>query len=153
VENRRRRNELKHKKALKALESSPAPSAPLARSPPPAPAPVPSAIPSAIPDPDTTTTVLKVYLSHKEMFHMLRPDQRKAFLVKSGHLSSAAYTLRHGVPPKKAEEDGNYVNVFPIEEEGIVLNQMLTAYRQVTAGAKQTTLDAAFVRQAGAAMA
>jgi len=131
----KRREELEYKRNLKAFDAEPAPSAP---------------VPAAIPDPPALTTVLKVYLQHKDSFPLLRPDQRKSFLIKAGNYAAAAYALQYGVPPSKLDEQGHYVNAFPLCAENIIIQHLRAAYRELTAGASQTTLDAAFVRQSQA---
>ena len=129
--------ELEYKRALKALEA------------PPAPVPVvPAAVPAAIPDPQDLTTVLKVYLNNKDLFSLLKPEQRKGFLIRAGHAAAEAYTMRYGIPPSKLDEQGHDVNAFPPSAEPMVMQALRTAYRESTAGNSQTTLDASFFRQA-----
>ena len=137
IQNKMNRDELIYKRALKALEA------------PPAPVPVvPAAVPAAIPDPQDLTTVLKVYLNNKDLFSLLKPEQRKGFLIRAGHAAAEAYTMRYGIPPSKLDEQGHDVNAFPPSAEPMVMQALRTAYRESTAGNSQTTLDASFFRQA-----
>jgi len=132
IQNKMNRDELIYKRALKALEA------------PPAPAP---AVPAAIPDPQDLTTVLKVYLNNKDLFSLLKPEQRKGFLIRAGHAAAEAYTMQYGIPPSKLDEQGHDVNAFPPYAEPMVMQALRTAYRESTAGNSQTTLDASFFRQ------
>ncbi len=130
------RNELDYKRALKAFEAEPTPSAP---SPP---------IPSAIPDAPETTTVLKLYEANKGSFHLLRSDQRKSFLQKAGSLAGLLYGKEHGKFPNKETEGAYEVNSYPIEAQPILSEALRKTYREMTAGNSQTTIGDAFLRSA-----
>lgn len=123
--------ELEYKRALKALDAPPAA----------------AAVPAAVPAARDLLTVLKVYLNNKEAFGLLKPEQRKGFLMKAGHAAAQAYALQYGVMPSKLEEHGYDVNAFPEYAESVVMDALRTAYRESTVGIKQTTLDASFFRQ------
>ena len=123
--------ELEYKRALKALDAPP----------------TAAAVPAAVPAARDLLTVLKVYLNNKEAFGLLKPEQRKGFLMKAGHAAAQAYALQYGVMPSKLEEHGYDVNAFPEYAESVVMDALRTAYRESTVGIKQTTLNASFFRQ------
>jgi hypothetical protein len=128
LDNRIRRDELKYKKALMELHA-------------------PDTVPVAVlPDPATTTTVLKVYHQNRDAFPLLKPDQRKSFLAKAGTYAANAYALQYGIQPSKVDENGHYVNAYPIMAEPLIFQALRASYRDHTAGASQTTLDAGFFR-------
>lgn len=128
LDNRIRRDELKYKKALMELHA-------------------PDTVPVAVlPDPATTTTVLKVYHQNRDAFPLLKPDQRKSFLVKAGTYAASAYALQYGIQPSKVDEQGHDVNAYPIQADPLIFQALRASYRDHTAGASQTTLDAAFFR-------
>ena len=117
------RKEIENKRALKNLESEP---------------------PQI--NPDTTTTVLKVYQANKEMFPLLKPDQRRGFLSKAGTYAASSYLINFGVHPSKVEEHGMNVNLFPVMANNLVMQALKGAYREAVSGGSQRTLDAAFAR-------
>jgi hypothetical protein len=118
-----RNQELAYKRALKSLDAA-----------------------DPVPDPAATTTVLKVYLAHKDAFPLLKPDQRRSFLAKAGTRAADAYALRHGVQPHKVQEQDHHVNAYPCHAEPLLLDALRASYRDHAAGGAQTTLYAAFIR-------
>jgi len=145
LETKRQKNDIKYKKALKDIENTPAPA--------PVQAPVPAMAPetailTAVLDPNSTTTVLKVYNTNKSAFHLIKNDQKKNFLIKAGHYAAAGYVLRYGVPPQKIIENGHEVNVFPYEDHDQIMQDLFSAYRDMTIGSSQATIDSMFRRQA-----
>jgi hypothetical protein len=132
------RNELDYKRALKAFESEPTPSAPN------------PSIPLAIPDgPEAeTTTVLKVYEANKGSFNLLRSDQRRNFLQKAGSLASMLYSKEFGKYPFKGNEGSSEVNTYPLQAQSLLSGALRKTYRDMTAGISQTTIGDAFLRSA-----
>jgi len=98
-------------------------------------------------EPESTTTVLKVYMSNRTAFQNIKQDQKRNFLIKAGHLASASYVLRYGVPPRKIIENGIEVNVYPIEDRDHIMQDLFSAYREMTLGASQATIETMFRRQ------
>lgn len=134
--------DLEYKRALKAIDAEgPAPPAPTAPS---------VSIPTAVPDAAAaTTTLFKVYDGNKENYPMLRFDQRKSFLQKSGALTAQLYRQTYGShPPFKQLESGIEVNAYPLEAEPILSEALRTVYRELTAGESQPTIDAVFKKSA-----
>ena len=134
--------DLEYKRALKALEAAdPAPPAPTAPS---------VSIPTAVPDAAAaTTTLFKVFDGNKENYPMLRFDQRKAFLQKSGALTAQLYRQTYGTnPPFKQLESGIDVHAYPLEAEHMLVEALRTVYRELTAGESQPPIDAVFKRSA-----
>ena len=130
IENKIRRDELRYKKALKALEDAKPP------------ATVPVA--QAIPDPPQFTTILKMYEAHKAAFPLIRPEQRKAFLVKAGSLAAQGFITQFGIRPGKLNENGFDVNAFPVSHQSIVMDALRSAYRESVAGRAQPTIATSF---------
>lgn len=131
--------DLEYKRALKALEAAdPAPPAPSA------------SIPTAVPDAAAaTTTLFKVYYGNKESYPVLRLDQRKSFLQKSGALTAQLYRQTYGTnPPFKQLESGIEVNAYPIKAEPLLLDALRTVYREFTAGESQPAIDMVFKKSA-----
>jgi hypothetical protein len=131
--------DLEYKRALKALEATDA------AMPPPS-----ASIPTAVPDAAAaTTTLFKVYDGNKENYPMLRFDQRKSFLQKSGALTAQLYRQTYGTnPPFKQLESGIEVNAYPVEAEPLLLEALRTVYREFTAGESQPAIDAVFKKTA-----
>lgn len=130
-----RHQDLEYKRALKAFESENA-------------SPVnPTPVPTAIPDTQQATTVLKVYEMNKPAFSILRTDQRKGFLQKAGILTAQLFREQFGRFPSKQDEGSYEVNSYPAEAHQIIMQALRAAYREITLGSSQTTLDAALSKR------
>jgi len=104
-----------------------------------------TAILTAVLDPSSTTTVLKVFNTNKDAFHLIKNEQKKKnFLIKAGHYAAAGYVLRYGVLPQKIIENGLEVNIYPYEYHEHIMQNLFSAYRDVTVGSSQTTIDSIF---------
>lgn len=130
IENKIRRDELRYKKALKALEDAKPPAT--------------VSVAQAIPDPPQFTTILKMYEAHKAAFPLIRPEQRKAFLVKAGSLAAQGFITQFGIRPGKLNENGFDVNAFPVSHQSIVMDALRSAYRESVAGRAQPTIATSF---------
>lgn len=117
LDNKIRKDELKYKQALLALETQPNP---------------------------ILTTVLKVYQANKESFPLLKHDQKRSFLIQSGTLATNAYVCQYGVQPSKVSEQGFHVNAFPPQAEDIVMQSLRSAYKNHIAGGGQSTIMSSF---------
>lgn len=122
--------ELEHKRALKALDSEPALLS------------VPVQPQSFSVDPNTFTTVLKVYMKHKPEFSGITSKAAVEKLLKTaGKKAVTAFMEKWGSKPPVTYENGFEVLKYPINAESMIMDSLRSASRVILAGANQQAIN------------